>query len=451
MRPQPQTPLLASLARRLGRFRVLPACKTLLFIVLLLLPLHTMLIAKLVPSVTGLPETFMAAWKEALLGIVALAVLTTALRNPESLKLGPAELALLGFLLLVTALALISGNGAAAAYGLRVFTEPLAAYFLARAIGAPLDQITRIAKLLYISAVLIAIWAIFQAAALGDRFLMDIGYETYDGRLHDGFYIALYQFQRAVGTFSSPNTFAIYLQLIMTLGLFMARERLFKSRLAYSLCSLVLLVSLLYSFSRSAILALMMSSFTFLLLNDRPIRVLKITGSLFAVLAALGIVIYAAFPDLVTPLFEHFRNTLDFLDPSTIGHIESLKQGIAFLFANPLGVGVGMSGPKAASWTGTLLNAENSFLVLGFDTGFPGLFLYVAFLLILGITLFNKYQLLPKSTERCFISAILAALIGQVMAWNLLPFIVELECTIPLFIMLGFASGISLDTRGKAH
>lgn len=426
-------PLLAG-----GRLNLISAARVLLLVVLFFFPLHHQLIYRVLPVVTGVPQGLAVVWKEALLGLVVLVAGVLAIRSPRKFSFKTVDLAIVGLAMLLAVYVASSSDMGHAVYGFRVFIEPLVAYILARIIlrfedlGLPLAAF-------YLFGAAIAAWAIFQAAVLGHRFLMDLGYESMDGRLHDSFYIALFQFQRAVGTLPSPNTLGIHCQLVLMLGLYLFGNRLLRNRSLLIACNLVLAVALFYSFSRSSILALVVSLLVFAAMTWKPLKLAKLAAAaLVSGCLAFGALNVMA-PDVAEPFTLHFRNTMELTDPSTIGHVVSVKHGLEFMSQNPLGIGLGMSGPRASARTGQHINAENSFLVLGFDVGFLGLALYLAILGAITQSLFLKSRYLPEGLHKTFATVMLATLVGQMVAWNLLPVLVELESTVPLFMLLGMA------------
>lgn len=434
----------AAAGRSFWSIRPLPAARGLLLFTLLLLPLHTQVFYHLVPLVTGIPQGIMSVWKEmTLLTAGGLLVVYHVLKGrPVQVQL--CDLIAFLFLCYLFLLFLLAPDKGLAVYALRVYAEPIFVYYVARSVTLDFVGLERFFCYFFVLAVLISCWAIFQAAALGDSFLIDLGYETLPGgKLASGFYIAMFFFQRAVGTFASPNTYGIYLQMVILLGVFLWYAGSFKSRKWFFAALSLLVCGLLYSFSRSAWLATLaaVGLFMFLFLDWRKfLRIALKTGAVILLLVAI---VGLAKPELVVPVATHIKNTLTLEDPSTMGHIESLLEGFAIVGDNPFGIGLGLSGPRALARSDQAINAESAFFVLAFDVGIPGLFLYCLFLLTVILRLLASVRKRREQKEKALILTVIAIFAGQMIAWNLLPYIIELETTLFLFALLGIAHNLA--------
>lgn len=439
----------AAVGKSFWSIRPLSAARALLLFTLLLLPLHTQIFYHLVPLVTGIPQGLMSVWKEMVLLSAGGLLVACHVMKGRPVHVQFCDLIAFLFLCYLLLLFLVAPDKSLAVYALRVYAEPIFIYYVARSVTLDFAGLERFFRCFFVLAVLISCWAIFQAAALGDGFLIDLGYETLPGgKLASGFYIAMFFFQRAVGTFASPNTYGIYLQIVILLGVFLWHAGSFKSRKWFFAALSVLVCGLLYSFSRSAWLATLaaVGLFMFLFLDWR--KFLRITSKILVVILLLVAVVGLARPELVVPVATHIKNTLTFEDPSTLGHIESLLEGFAIVGDNPFGIGLGLSGPRALARSDQAINAESAFFVLAFDVGIPGTLLYSLFLLIVILHLLGAVRKRHKQEERALILTVLAIFVGQMIAWNLLPYIVELETTLLLFALMGIAHNLAKNSEG---
>lgn len=415
------------------------SASNILIFCMLLLPLHTQVFYMVLPFYTHMSKDIVSIWKEAIFVFLILIFTFNFMLRIDSLKLLPIDLIILSFILFLFLEVSISDNRSEALYGFRVFSEPLVVFYLARHARLSIKTINKFFIAMFYLGVIISAWGIIQASILGDKFLINLGYDSLNGKLMTSFYIAMFYFQRAVGTFGSPNTFGIYLQLCIMLGIYLNYHKLITCKKVYYLSNILMLCALIYSFSRSAILALILSLtlFTSLIYGLR-----KCMFSIFIIASVLSIVftfIFFSNKDIIEPLITHTTNTLTLQDPSVVGHIDSINNSINFTLKNPLGIGLGKTGPRASARTGVFINSENSFFILLFDLGIYGLFLYLFLLCLIIVNLYTKISNIAFCSIKSLYVVILSILIGQLIAWNLLPYIVELETTLLLFFLVGLA------------
>jgi hypothetical protein len=424
--------------------RPLSAARGLLLFTLLLLPLHTQIFYHLVPWATGISQVLMSVWKELTLLTAGVLLVVYHVLKGRTINVLFCDLVAFLFLSYVLFLFFLSPDKGLAVYAFRVYAEPIFIYYLARSVTLTYVGLDRFFRCFFALAVLISCWAIFQAAALGDSFLINLGYETLPGgKLSSGFYIAMFFFQRAVGTFASPNTYGIYLQTVILLGIFLWHTGVYKNRKWFFAALSLLVCGLLYSFSRSAWLATLaaVGLFMFLFLDWR--RFLRIAMEIGAVILLIVAIAALVRPALVVPVATHFKNTLTLEDPSTMGHIDSLIEGLEVVRSNPFGIGLGLSGPRALARSDQAINSESAFFVLAFDVGIPGFLLYCLFLLTVVLRLLASVRKRREQKEKALILTVIAIFAGQMIAWNLLPYIVELETTLLLFALLGIAHNLA--------
>lgn len=426
------------------------AATKLFLLTIFLLPLHTLVIYRALPLYTGLPADAVSMWKEIALLVVALVFLADMLISHEPLVLSPLDVAVTLFICLLAVYVIGTvGGRERALYGLRIFAEPFAVFYLARSVRISMAAARRYLKYMFYLGVAISMWAIFQAAVLGDQFLVDMGYKNAYGRLYTAFYVSGFQFQRAAGTFSSPNTFGLYIQAMIMLGVYLYRHRNILGKKRYFLSMIVLLSALQYSFSRSSWLALTVSMLAFIVIKMDPKKVAGIAAKTLIILVVLVTAVYALAPDLLETMATYAANTFTLRDSSAQGHMASWSESYQFMTANPFGIGLGMSGPRAGVRGSGVLNSENSFFIVTFDLGVFGVFLYTLIMLMLVALLFAVVNRAKDADSKRFRMVALSIFIGQVIAWNFLPFIHELEATVVLFFLAGLALNRSVENDDK--
>ena len=409
----------------------------LLVFCMLLLPLHTQLFYMVLPIYTHISKEIISIWKELLFILVFTIFVIDFLLHGLSPKILSIDPVLITFLIFLVFLVFMSDDRWEAFYGFRVFTEPLMVYYLARNAQLSLKAVNTLFSTMFFVGVIIGAWGIFQASILGDNFLIDLGYESSNGRLNSSYYIAMFLFQRAVGTFSSPNTFGIYLQMCIMLGVYLNSRGLIKHPKIYYLSNFILVGALLYTFSRSSLLALAISITMFTSLNYGFKKCVQITSKVILVFFIVFLVFFAFNKDVMEPLITHSINTITLQDPSAVGHLDSFNDSVTFASKNPFGIGLGKSGPRASARSGLFINSENSFFIILFDLGLLGLFFYLFMLCLFMYYLYSKIRSPFSCESKALIILILSTFAGQILVWNLLPYIVELETTLILFFILG--------------
>lgn len=408
--------------------------------VLCLLPLHTQIIYRILP-LYGAPTSLCSIWKDLLIVLIFYFLILNLFIKKKEFQITTLNFVALLFLCLLIVLVLVSDDFLQSLYGFRTFVEPFLAFIIASYIIVDKKSFNRFVCIFYSIGVFCSVWGIYQAAVLGGEFLIRLGYPSQYGRLHNSFYISFFLFQRAVSTFSSPNTYGIYMQIIIMAGLYLYHNKTIQNKYIYYASQFICISGLLYSFSRSSWLALLLSFIVFYFFIYKINKTIK-KGVISSIIMFIFFIILSFFNfDFVKPLSSHVANSVTLEDPSAVGHVDSIVQSVNSLLKNPLGHGLGQSGPRASVRTGKFLNAENSFLIVGLDSGVIGLLLY---LLMFGCLLGTMYKKACFYPSDLFQKTFFAILVGQFFAWNLLPYVCELEVVIVFFSLLGFCFNSSI-------
>jgi O-Antigen ligase len=384
------------------------------------LALHNAAMAALYGAgVRGTTLTAIAAWKEILLVVALARVLrdaAAARRLP--FRPGAADGLALAFGLLAVVYALIpqSALGGAAgthavALALRHDVVPVGAYFLGRSLRIGRDDLRRLAWTLLGTAGFVAALGLadvylvsigwWRTSAVIDYFHKQLGYD-YHGtglRLEPGG--ATYGLpenfiynvggdkpflRRLVSTFLSPLASG-YL-FVVALLVAAAVLRLRKGVVALGA---VTAAGLLWTFSRSSLLALALGLFVLAALRRRRLEAIAAV-----VVVAVAVGWAHVFPKIGptgnwTPadlVYQHRlahaqTTTADFgatstSEPSLHEHWESLEDGLHTMIHHPQGYGLGNVG-QTASRTGTPLKAgESNYTELGVELGVLGAVLWTA-------------------------------------------------------------------------
>ena len=384
------------------------------------LALHNAVMAALYAAgVRGATLTAITAWKEILLAVALAHVLLDAMRR-RRLPFRPAlvDWLALAFGLLAVAYALVpqSALGGAAghhavALGLRHDVDPAGAFFLGRTLRLGRDDLRRLAWTLLATAGAVA------AIGLVDVYTVSIGWWRTNGVI-DYFHKHLGYDYHGTGTRLEPSgaTYGLPENFVYNVGgdkpflrrlvstflsplasgylfvvaLLVAAAAL-RVRKVVVVLALVTAAGLLWTFSRSSLLALAVGLVVLAALRRRP---LELGTAVLTVAVAIG---WAhVFPKIaptgnwtrVDLVYQHklaqgqqaqasFAAT-SASEPSLHEHWESLKDGVRTMVHHPQGYGLGNVG-QTASRTGTPLKAgESNYTELGVELGVLGAVLWTA-------------------------------------------------------------------------
>ena len=219
-------------------------------IFLCVIPFHTLLIVNVIDvSVIGL-------WKEALLIVLLVLYFINMSITKKIDFIDVLIFSTIAYFVFPTALAFFKIS---ALYGFRNLVEPLLLLLIVRNINISESLMKRFIRYIVVIGFFISLFGIFQCLFLGDQFLLDLGYSAgKNGRLHHSFYFSGGILQRNVGTFSSANDFGLFLVIVIIL---LDYYKVFSSKIISWLVNSVLYFSLLLTFSRSAILGLLLYFF----------------------------------------------------------------------------------------------------------------------------------------------------------------------------------------------
>lgn len=139
-------------------------------------------------------------------------------------------------------------------------------------------------------------------------------------------------------------------------------------------------------------------------------------------------------------------NTLNFSNPSSVGHLVEWIQGVLAIVANPMGLGLGSSGRIGGS-LGENIGGENQFIIIGVQAGVLALLIYLIIYIAL-ITTCIKW--LPKLTgkEKKVCLALLLIKIGFIIP----SLTSEIESSTYVSYLTWFLSGLFISiisTKGK--
>lgn len=158
-----------------------------------------------------------------------------------------------------------------------------------------------------------------------------------------------------------------------------------------------------------------------------------------ALAAAYLLYLVTRFEDKTNGIIEVIVNTIDFSNPSSVGHMVEWIQGIMAMIEHPLGLGLGSSG-RVGGTLGENVGGENQFIIIGVQAGIIALMLYMA-IYIYFIRLGVKWLPKLKGKDRKICMAVLLMKIGF-----FIPLLTsEVESSSYISYMNWFLSGLMIS------
>lgn len=319
-------------------------------------------------------------------------------------------------------------------YAFRGDIEPLAVLALAALLPLSREQWRRVLWAIFAVAVGVSLFGLYQALVLRFSFLHRY-FSNPDGTLPHTYQAFRFNFPRATSTLTTPNHLGFYLAAIILGCVNLAIRASGRKRLAYLAVGSICFVTLLFTLSRSAWIALtvgLLITFVF-----SPNKTVWFVGGI-ACLLILSPVAWRFH------LMDRVMDTITMRDPSARSRIPSFQKGIAFVKAHPLGNGLGTVGSRTQRFGDTMpLHSESYYLEMAMEKGIPGLGLY---LLVVGSAagaLFKTIREERDDRRRALPVAGLAVLLGLSAAANFIPALYE----IPVASYMWFFVGLGLRSR----
>ena len=369
-------------------------------------------------DVRGGALTAIQAWKEILLGVALARVALEALRAGRlAFRVHPADVLAVAFAALVCVYAVLpqswlDGSADHGAIGLALKHDlvPVGAYFLGRSVILRGEDLIRLVWTVVSTAAAVAVLGLlddflvpiswWRDSAVVDYFHKHLGYEYHgtgglpenfvfnNGGDAEGFY------RRLVSTFLGPLASAY----TFVVALLLAAAFLRRLRILIPL-SVAIFAGLLFTFSRSSLLALAAGLVVLAFVRRRWWPVAAAIATL-----AVGVAWVQVFPhvapqgkwtqqDLVQqrnnaknqPGASGSAGSID--EPSIHSHWISLREGVRTVVHHPQGFGLGNAG-QTASRTGTTIKAgESNYTEIGAETGLFGALLWIAWGLAIFVAL----------------------------------------------------------------
>lgn len=297
-------------------------------------------------------------------------------------------------------------------------------------------------KIILLPAIAASVFAVLQFAILPIDFLSHFGYSAqtifpYTTINHNQ------SLPRAMSFLRGPNPLGAYLVIITSLaGLWFVKSKMRSQKLMFGGISLLALLALFVSFSRSAWLGALVALALVLWLSltarrARKIMIIFVVG-LFIVFSGTAVALRHS--SLLQNYFFHTSDNSTIKISSNEGHASAFVSGVREIASSPLGDGAGTAGP-ASFYNDRTRIYENYYLMIGVTNGWLGLILFIGFCASVAT------NLLKKNTKLA--TALFAALIGLALTNFLLPAWTDVTLAYTFWGLAGvaLASKIELNER----
>ncbi len=198
------------------------------------------------------------------------------------------------------------------------------------------------------------------------------------------------------------------------------------------------MLSIVFALSRAPLASYCIMIYAYAVITKRKV-IVNIIQAAFALAVIYVIYLFIQFESQHNNIIAVLLNTIDFSDPSSIGHLEQWAEGIVAISEHPLGLGLGTSGRVAASISENI-GGENQYIIIGVQAGLIALILY---LLIFIMFVRISYRWLPflKGKERKVCMTVFLIKVGFFIS----TLTSEIESSTYLSYMNWFLSGLLIN------
>jgi hypothetical protein len=215
--------------------------------------------------------------------------------------------------------------------------------------------------------------------------------------------------KRMASFFSDPLELASSVLLGFSAGLIWYLTSKRENWFMYTLVMMCSMGSLFMAASRAAFLAFFIMIF-FVAIIFRLYKLI-LSGFGLVLLFVIYTIIFAS-----DDFYYFLVDTLTFENTSSLGHLTEWLLALDSMIANPMGIGLAMSGSVGSVEEELRVGGENQFLIFGVQLGWIGMFLYI---LILALSILTALHVFKKSEE--LMTARIAFVAASVKFGLLLP------------------------------
>ena len=301
---------------------------------------------------------------------------------------------LMAVVLVIAGLAtMLSPNRMAAIAALRNYFQPVAIFYLARAIHPTEKQLRGLLVVWLALGVLIAGFGLYQWVGWEEADYARNGYVLAGGELDTAYFrVEGERRVRPPSTLTGPNEFGLQMVFLLLAAVpWAARTRGWWRWLLWG-ASCVFLIAVAYSYSRSAFLALLaglacLGFFAISSVSGENLRRRMLTRSALAAGAALFVVFFGVLA--VSGMIGRVARTLGRLPQEY--HVRDTLLAIDYLSQHPLGPGMGLVGPREGEYFPKikLYHVEGTLFQIAMDMSVIGT---IAWLILWGVALAHVWR-----------------------------------------------------------
>ncbi len=395
----------------------------------------------------GMIDLF-AYWKEGVMALLAgvLAVRRLVGQDRYRVAVYPFDLGLLVVAVVMGLYVFVGPRLDIGIYGFRNYLEPLVLFYLLRAMPVTGRELKWLIGGMLLVSVVMAVFGIYQVRVWTFTDLYNWGFREADGTIPTAFYTAEVERQphlRAVSTVTSPNELGLMMMVTVAICLVLLIQSHRPLWQRYVLIGIAALcgVCILYTYSRSTLVGLvvMLLALAVLEIGLRNLGhalgyVLHRPGTILAlVLVAVLMVVGAERVGLVARI----TRAISLNDPSAVGHLASYEASIPFILEHPVGVGMGMAGPRALKFANevNIEHVESSYLQMMMEIGIPATLFVLGVLLWMVWTLRRQRGRIGNSFFQAINIAAQASWLGALAAFAFLPLMQDLQMLSYLWVI----------------
>lgn len=411
-------------------------------LLLFVLPFHVFAVRVMTGPLnlgSGTIELF-TYWKEGVMVLLAGVLAVRRLLGQDRFRVAiyPFDLGLLVVAVIMGLYIFVGPRLNIGIYGFRNYLEPLALFYLLRAMPVTRRELKWLVVGMLLVSVVMAVFGIYQVRAWTFTDLYNWGFREADGTIPTAFYTAEVERQphlRAVATVTSPNELGLMMMVTVAicLVLLIQPQRPLWQRYVLVGISALAGACILYTYSRSALIGLVVMLLTLAVLEiglrnlGRAVRyVLHRPGTILALVLVAALMVVGAER---VGLVARITRAINLNDPSAVGHLASYEASIPFILEHPAGIGMGMAGPRALKFANevSIEHVESSYLQMMMEIGIFGTLFVVGVLLLMVWTLRRQRGRSGDPFFEAINVAAQASWLGALVAFTFLPLMQDLQ------------------------
>jgi len=218
-------------------------------------------------------------------------------------------------------------------------------------------------------------------------------------------------YPRFASFFANPleHASATLLALSVIIALFTRDDNRFKPSGMGWLALGASLLSIIFALSRAPFVSYFLVIYVYALVTKKK-YITHVVHAIFGIGVIYVIYLFTRMGQNNTGFTEVIVNTIDFSNPSSVGHVLEWVEGLMAMVEKPLGLGLGTSGRVAGS-LGDNVGGENQYIIIGVQAGIIALLLYLSVYIMLIKTSFKWLRVL-KGKERKVCMAVFLMKVG---------------------------------------